>query len=118
MLQDREGIGSINLQLERKMIVNSRVKMMMTIGLGILAGYMIGNKENRAKIKDQVEDLLYKMKQPFANTKEDTLSYAGLHDQTDLHDEAQIENTKMVSEGSQYGIHYYNELQEKQSEDA
>lgn len=40
-----------------------------------------------------------------------TLDYAGMPDQARESDLAQLENSKMVSEGSQFGVQYYNHLQ-------
>lgn len=44
-----------------------------------------------------------------------TLEEAGIPDQLDRADLAQVENSKMVSEGSQYGVHYYNMYQEEEN---
>jgi len=41
------------------------------------------------------------------------LKSAGQPDQTERMDDTQLENSKMVSEGSQYGVQYYNELAEE-----
>lgn len=38
----------------------------------------------------------------------DTLTNAGMPDQVDYEDHSQLENSKMVSEGSQFGVQYYN----------
>ena len=44
----------------------------------------------------------------------DNLKLAGVPDQLEKEkqDLAQLENAKMVSEGSQFGVKYYNEVQE------
>lgn len=42
-----------------------------------------------------------------------TLEKAGVPDQVGENELAQLENAKMVSEGSSYGVHYYNMLQEE-----
>lgn len=42
------------------------------------------------------------------------LAKAGIPDQLDLYDDAHFENTKMMSEGSHYGIDYFNEQRTKQ----
>lgn len=34
---------------------------------------------------------------------------AGIPDQSPNFNDTQLENSKMVSEGSQFGVHYYNE---------
>lgn len=41
-----------------------------------------------------------------------TFEYAGVPDQSEKVDLAQLENAKMVSEGSQFGVQYYNEAKE------
>lgn len=40
------------------------------------------------------------------------LEEAGIPDQLKNEDLAQLENANMVSEGSQYGVNYYNEVKE------
>lgn len=40
------------------------------------------------------------------------LEEAGIPDQIKNQDLAQLENANMVSEGSQYGVNYYNEIKE------
>lgn len=41
-----------------------------------------------------------------------TLKNAGKPDEIDSIDRDQLENAKMVSEGSQFGVQYYNEYRE------
>jgi len=41
------------------------------------------------------------------------LKSAGQPDQTERVDDTQLENSKMVSEGSLYGVQYYNEMAEE-----
>jgi len=43
-----------------------------------------------------------------------SLENAGIPDQMDPKDESQIENAKMVSEGSQFGVQYFNEMSEEE----
>lgn len=45
-----------------------------------------------------------------------TFEDAGIPGQTDNNDLAQFENAKMVSEGSQFGVNYYNEVKERINE--
>lgn len=59
-----------------------------------IAGYYLKNKEENKKV----------------NT---TFEHAGIPDQTNSMDLAQFENAKMVSEGSQFGVNYYNEMKEE-----
>ncbi len=42
---------------------------------------------------------------------------AGMPDQLDSRDRTQLENAKMVSEGSQFGVQYFNELAEDEMEE-
>jgi len=48
------------------------------------------------------------------SSETDNLKLAGVPDQLEKEkqDLAQLENAKMVSEGSQFGVKYYNEVQE------
>lgn len=53
--------------------------------------------------------VLKKSKSDHTTTFVDTLLHAGIPDQLDEDDKDQLENAKMVSEGSQFGVQYYNE---------
>lgn len=70
-------------------------KRYIVSALGILgvgaATYMMRNRENE---QEEV----------------DTLKQAGIPDQVEKLDVAQLENAKMVSEGSQFGVQYYNDI--------
>lgn len=44
-----------------------------------------------------------------------TIKEAGLPEQMEEQDAAQLENAKMVSEGSQFGVQYYNKLKEEEN---
>lgn len=93
--------------------MKNRIFTIGAIGIGVFAGYMLGTKNNRSKLKDTVEDVVYKI-QNLTNTKDHSiLEDAGIPDQVDSKDHAQLENAKMVSEGSQYGVNYYNIMQEE-----
>lgn len=70
------------------------------LGFGV-AGYLLGTKKNNKQEsvnepRDMEEDL--------------TLYNAGKPDQVDDLELDQLENAKMVSEGSQFGVQYYNNL--------
>lgn len=43
-----------------------------------------------------------------------SIEKAGIPDQMDIKTETQLENSKMVSEGSQFGVQYFNEIAEEQ----
>lgn len=62
------------------------------IGASAVLGYMLINRENKHDERK----------------KHSTLVDAGIPNQTENIDDTQLENAKMVSEGSQYGVHYYN----------
>jgi len=50
----------------------------------------------------------YYLMQKNDNKKNTTFDNAGVPDQSENKDLAQLENAKMVSEGSQFGVQYYN----------
>ena len=55
--------------------------------------YMLGRKKNKG-------------------ASHDTLDKAVIPDQLDLYDDSHFENTKMMAEGSHYGVNYFNEQRE------
>ncbi|MFZ3579615.1 hypothetical protein [Virgibacillus sp. DJP39] len=79
------------------------------VGAGV-AGFVLKDKGKRDKFKDTVKSTTSKIKNM---NKESTLDDAGIPDQVENKDEAQYENAKMVSEGSQFGVNYYNEVKEE-----
>lgn len=82
------------------------------ISLGLIAGYLLLDKENKKRLKERFNDYTKMILRKEEYKQYSTLEEAGIPDQLDRADLAQIENSKMVSEGSQYGVHYYNMLQE------
>jgi|GEM_PF-2936651 len=64
------------------------------LGAGAILGYFWMKRQKRDN--DTMESL--------------TLVDIAMPDQSELMDDSQLENAEMVSEGSQYGIHYYNEM--------
>jgi|SRR5690625_3450477 len=94
--------------------MKNRIWTASAVGMGILAGYFLASKATREKIKDQIEDLIYKVRNYNLGTQHSILEDAGIPDQVGNIDHTQLENAKMVSEGSQYGVNYYNELQEEE----
>lgn len=95
--------------------MNRRIITTFVIAIGVLLGFLFGNKENRRKLKENFEDLKYKMSIFNSETNHSLLKNAGIPDQLEDQDITQLENAKMVSEGSQYGVNYYNEIQEEDS---
>src|SRR5699024_629782 len=76
------------------------------------AGYLLINKKNRQKLKTNLKSLLKSVKNTNDFRLGSTLEDAGRPDQTNNQDLAQLQNAKMVSEGSQVGVNYYNEVKE------
>ncbi|MGY0692254.1 hypothetical protein ACW2QC_05590 [Virgibacillus sp. FSP13] len=71
------------------------------------AGLFLKDRANRDKAIRKVKSLAGKFK---TNDETSALDDAGIPDQTGNKDLAQFENAKMVSEGSQFGVNYYNEV--------
>ncbi|MFB4167633.1 hypothetical protein [Virgibacillus sp. JSM 102003] len=84
------------------------------VGAGIM-GVFLNKEENRNKLKEKVSHIKNKVKG--TNHTNSTFEDAGIPDQADNKDPAQLENAKMVSEGSQFGVEYYNEVKENESEE-
>jgi len=76
------------------------------VGVAAAAGvtYLMRNRKNEGSL-DSVK------------TVEDSFVQAGLPDQVDRLDDAQLENAKMVSEGSQFGVQYFTEAAEGKVEE-
>ncbi|MFD2043972.1 hypothetical protein ACFSTA_05380 [Ornithinibacillus salinisoli] len=72
------------------------------LGIAGVAGMLIGNKNVRRNNF---------MKQE-SNA---TIVNAGIPDQVSSENEAQLDNAKMVSEGSSYGVNYFNDTQQHDS---
>ncbi|WP_430786186.1 hypothetical protein VBD025_13145 [Virgibacillus flavescens] len=80
------------------------------VGAGV-AGFVLKDKDNRDKLKTSVKNTTSKIKNM---NKESTLDDAGVPDQVENKEPSQLENSKMVSEGSQFGVNYYNEVKEEE----
>ena len=75
-------------------------------GLGALLWYAF--KPSKTSMKDMYESIAGKL--PFgSNSTEPVVAKAGLSDPMDFDD------NKMVSEGSQYGVHYYNQTKQDEA---
>ncbi|AIF43884.1 hypothetical protein [Virgibacillus sp. SK37] len=74
-------------------------------------GMYLKDKNNRDKVMEKAKGMKSKfmnndsLKEPFED--------AGVPDQSETKDLAQLENAKMVSEGSQFGVQYYNEYKKE-----
>ncbi|TGB05052.1 hypothetical protein [Halobacillus salinus] len=85
-------------------------KRWVATAVGALAGgaiaYLLKDEDNRNKVVDKAKNL-----QGSLSSKSDMpVQEAGKPEVSDL------ENSEMVSEGSQFGVQYYNELTEKERE--
>lgn len=77
--------------------------------LGVsVAGYYLKEQQNRDKLKEFTNGITNKLKDS-DSVENRTFENAGVPDQSDDYDIDQLENSKMVSEGSQFGVQYYNE---------
>ncbi|WP_010530409.1 hypothetical protein [Lentibacillus jeotgali] len=86
------------------------------IGAGI-TGYLLRNEENRNRLKSKVRNSTEKIRNMNKEEQTDsTFEEAGAPDQTESKAPAQLENSKMVSEGSQFGVDYYNKVKEDEEQ--
>ncbi|MGJ9458563.1 hypothetical protein [Oceanobacillus sp. CF4.6] len=75
-----------------------------------VAGYYLKDEKNRNKIKEVSNGVTGKIK----GKTDSTFENAGVPDQSsETSDIAQLENSKMVSEGSQFGVQYYNDKKDE-----
>lgn len=68
--------------------------LLLASGVGALSGLAVTYTINKKNNKDHFS----------------TFENAGIPDQSSNKSDDQLENSKMVSEGSQFGVQYYNEL--------
>ena len=78
------------------------------IGAGA-AGYFLMNDHQKTRLKDKISDVINNIKME----QQSTFEKAGHPDQSPRQELADLENSKMVSEGSQFGVQYYNEKREE-----
>ena len=85
-------------------------KRWLFTAVGAVAGgtlaYLLKDEENRQQVKDKARTVQGK----FGNSKNMPIEEAGKPETADL------DNSDMVAEGSQFGVQYYNELTEKERE--
>jgi len=89
------------------------VAILGAVGAGAVVSYFLSDEDNRENIKDNLEAMSQKLGDMFKRDYPSTLEEAGIPDQVRHSDVSQMENANMVSEGSQYGVHYYNEVQDE-----
>src|SRR5690625_7662412 len=91
----------------RKRYIFSAVGAAGVIG-ATAAGYYLKDQDNREKVIQKAKNVQEKVKS-YTNRSDSTFEDAGVPDQSEEKDLAQLENAKMVSEGSLFGVQYYNE---------
>lgn len=77
------------------------VYILTAVGLSALAGYVVMKKVQKKNEKDHT-----------------LLEDAGIPDQVNHQDPEQFSKADMVSEGSLYGVQYYNEVTDDESAEA
>lgn len=83
------------------------------ISAGAVVCYLLKDEENRDKVINTIENVKDKIKDMNNNDRPSTLEAAGIPDQTEYLDDTLSDNADMVSEGSQYGVSYFNEKMEE-----
>lgn len=86
-----------NKMLFRKDSSMKNVYILTAVGLSALAGYVVMKKVQKNNEKDHT-----------------LLEDAGIPDQVNHQDQEQLSKADMVSEGSLYGVQYYNEATENE----
>ena len=87
-------------------------RLLLSIATMAGAGILYQKKKSRSNHFDKIARA--KLEKGDELHLDETIEDAGIPDQTGEKDHAQLENAKMVSEGSQFGVQYYNELKEKE----
>ncbi|ONK24774.1 hypothetical protein BLX87_03660 [Bacillus sp. VT-16-64] len=83
---------------------------LVLLGLGLsLAGAYLSSRENREKAMLKVRQIKHKVIRLRGAQEEDV----NLVEKAGHPDKYSLEDAKMVSEGSQYGVHFYNEEQQQ-----
>ncbi|WLV25646.1 hypothetical protein QR721_05420 [Aciduricibacillus chroicocephali] len=90
------------------------MKKRLLLSIATLAGAGIVYQKKRARSNHFDKIARTKLEKGDDLHLEETIEDAGIPDQTGEKSHAQLENAKMVSEGSQFGVQYYNELKEKE----
>lgn len=82
-----------------------------------VVAYVLSDEEKRAKLLDVVETVKEKIDVFNEVDEVSTLDAAGIPDQTSYSNDTLTENADMVSEGSQYGVAYFNKKMEEENTD-
>lgn len=80
-----------------------------------VAAYLLSDEESRTKLMNTIESVKEKMMNSNGEKKPSTLEAAGIPDQTAYADETLAENADMISEGSMYGVNYFNEVRDDET---
>ncbi|GAB3068191.1 hypothetical protein [Virgibacillus ainsalahensis] len=80
------------------------------------AGYFLKDRQNRDRVIQKINDVKEKVIS-YNNETNSTFENAGVPDQSENKELSQLENAKMVSEGSQFGVQYYNEEKNENTSD-
>lgn len=106
--------GMINIYLSKKGDTRMKKRDFLTaIGASVIgasvASYFLMNDEQKANLKNKLNNKSERL----SGMQPTTIEKAGKPDQVTSKDEADLENAKMVSEGSQFGVQYYTEMQDE-----
>lgn len=106
-----EGSMKLTGSDERSMIFVKKRMILSGIGaVGAGVSYVLKDKDKRDKLMNKAKDI----KQQFTN-KSNSNSNMPI-EEAGKPELDQEENAKMVSEGSQFGVNYYNEVKEQENE--
>lgn len=102
LIKNSKGIYFINFIKEGEKVRNKILISSTSALAGMAVGYML--KKTKNNLTNVPEDDYRYFNQ--------TVDNAGKPDEIDSLEKEQLENAKMVSEGSQFGVQYYNELRD------
>lgn len=89
--------------MKQKMLLSTVA--VSTIGAGVVTSYWLKDKSNRQKVKGMIG----RMKSQFSNMSKKEKLESFPVDKAGNPDSKDIEDNKMVSEGSTYPVQYYDE---------
>lgn len=78
------------------------------------ARMFLKRKKRRERLMDDVAEMRYKNE--LGENISHSIDAAGKPDQSEEHNLEQLENAKMMAEGSQFGVQYYNDLKSREPE--
>lgn len=101
-------------------MIKIRIKKSFILGILVgsaFVGTCLAKKSNRLKVKERFQGIFDRMKKRRSMPKAEYMEQIGDPGQVEFADEVLMENAKMVSEGSQYGVHYYQQMTNKSEKD-